>query len=101
MNQQETWIESGKQIGKSISFTKNEEPYRQSVAIQKHQNEYYVYFFEVPEAKMMLDEDAEEESLKSFSEIHEALEYLSQITHIPFADFAPFKGQKAFKLQTD
>ncbi len=98
MSTQESWIESGKQIGKSVSFTKNEEPYWQSVAIQKKQDSYYVYFFEVPESKMMLDEDAEEESLKSFSQLAEALDHLSKMTHIPLSDFEPFKGQKAFKL---
>ena len=98
MDQQEAWIESGKQIGKSFFCQKNGETLWQSVAIQKHQNTYYAYLYEVPATNKMPDPETVKETLRLFSNLPEAISFLNEISPLPFTDFAPFKGNQVFSL---
>ncbi len=89
------WIENGKQIGKAIYYTKDGDTYWQSVGIQKWNNNYKVYFFEILKSKMMSDE-GEEELIREFKTMEEAKSYVESVSQIPFIELTPLKGQKVF-----
>lgn len=91
------WIEAGKQVGKSFYYEKNEQTYSQAVAIQKWNNFYIVYFFEILERNMARFEDFEDdEVLQRFENLIDALTFLESLTHIKATELTPLKGQRLF-----
>lgn len=89
------WIETGKQVGKSFYYTKDGQTYLQSVAIQKWDGVYKVYFFEIIEKDMAHHED-EPEFLKHFHTLTDALSCFESLTHIKIEELTPSKGQRIF-----
>lgn len=95
------WIEAGKQIGKSFYYEKDGQTYSQSVAIQKWNRFYVVYFFEILEENMARFEDFEDdEVLQRFENLLDAITFYEGLTHIRIEELTPLKGQRIFNTET-
>lgn len=95
------WIEAGKQVGKSFYYDKGGQTYSQSVAIQKWNNLYIVYFFEILEQNMARLEDFEDdEVLQRFENLMDAVTFFESLTHIKLEELTPLKGQRIFTPET-
>ncbi len=89
------WIEAGKQVGERFYYTKYGQTYYQSVAIQKWNEFYTLYFFEILEKKMTSFED-EDELLERFHTLDEAITRFKDLTTIRLEELSPLKGQRIF-----
>jgi hypothetical protein len=96
------WIEAGKQVGKGVYYDKEGQTYSQSVAIQKWNHFYVVYFFEILEKNMACFEDFEDDKvLQRFENLFDALTLYESLTHIKFEELTPLKGQRIFNPEID
>ena len=89
------WIESGKQIGKTICFNRNGERCWSSVGVQKWNDIIKVHIDEILE-KQMSSETYLREDTMDFPSIDLALTYISEHTRVKPEEMSPCKGQKIF-----
>jgi hypothetical protein len=95
-NQQvRSWIERGKQVGKSLSIDRAGRRFYLRIAIQKQQDRYKVIVDEIDEA-MMAAEVFEREEERTFDALNDALAFIEQTTPVRISDLRPSKGQKWF-----
>ena len=91
------WIESGKQVGKVFYYDKDGEAYSQSVAIQKWNHFYVVYFFEISEKNMACFEDFDDgKVLQRFENLFDAITFCEGLTHVRIEELTPLKGHRLF-----
>jgi len=74
-------IERGKQLGRSFYFERNGDSVWTSVAIQKHQNVYYIQVLEIYESDMASEEFIRDE-IKEFASLQESLEFITENTQV-------------------
>jgi hypothetical protein len=91
-----SWIEQGKQVGKSLSIDKDGRRFHVSVAIQKQQDGYKVVANEMDEARMWDDEFDRHDS-RMFGALEDAVNYIETTTPMKLAELAPRKGQRWFR----
>ena len=89
------WIDSGKQIGKTFSFSENGVLHWSSVAIQKWKDVIKVHIDEIPEAQMS-EEIYTKDEIVEFKKITDAIEYIIANAKVKPEDLKPCKGQKIF-----
>jgi len=92
-------IESGRQVGKKFSFVKNGETYWAAVALQKHDEKYKVYFYDIMEKDMAAENYWTEYKLL-FSTLDEALLFISSNINVDTNDLRPLTGSKIFDPNT-
>lgn len=85
------WIENNKQIGETIIETNK----FISLAIQKCNDMYKVYYCLFDETKHDYDDDGDEECLV-FNTIEDAIKYINDNTIFNVGDLHPLKGNKIF-----
>lgn len=90
------WLEEGKQIGKSFTYTKEGKEYYSSVGVQKWNDIYKFYFSEIEESQMAAYEDYLIEEIIEVSNLEELQNLLSQKALMHLEDLRPQKGQKIF-----
>lgn len=88
-------IENGKQLGKVISFNRDNKNYWSAVGVQKYNGRYKVYVGEIEENNMA-GENCSRDETKEFDTIDGALDYISQTTAIAWEELSSCKGQKIF-----
>ena len=91
-----TWIEQGKQIGKSFSIDRDVRQFYVRVAIQKQRDAYRVLVDEIDEA-LMAAEEFEREDDRTFATLDDAITFIEGTTSVKFTELAPSRGQKWFR----
>lgn len=99
-NKIRAWIEQGKQVGTTLSFSLSGETCWSSVAIQKHHNIYKLHVDEVLE-KNMTAEIYTRNELHRFHTLEEAAQYVNQHTQARFELLQPCKGHRLFNPELD
>lgn len=90
------WLEAGKQIGKRFTRTKDNKPYHVSVAIQKCNGVYKLYFDEIEESFIAAHEDYLSEEITDVHYFGQLTALVYQNTGIRISELMPLRGQKIF-----
>ncbi|WP_434045200.1 MULTISPECIES: hypothetical protein [Sorangium] len=90
-----SWIEQGKQLGKSFTFERGGKTFYASVAIQKQSGKYRVVADEIEETLMAAEIFSREDS-RIFDSLDEAVSFIEVTTPLLVTDLRPSKGQKWF-----
>jgi len=93
--QQHKWISEGRQLGIRFSFIRNGNLYWSSIGIQKWGGLLKVYVDEILESEMDAENYSREELLE-FSNVDNALKFISENTIVNIENLKPCKGQKIF-----
>ena len=89
------WLETGKQIGKNFTYSKQDKLYYASVAIQKCGGVYKLYYNEIEESHIPAHEDYLLEVI-DVQHFNQLLILVPQKTCFQLDALAPLKGQKIF-----
>ena len=95
-----SWIEAGKQVGRSFTFVRNGMTYWSSVAVQKCKDGYKLYVDEIEE-EYIQGEAYEREEVIFKSSLSEIEVLLQDTTALTIEQLAPLKGQKLFNPAFD
>jgi hypothetical protein len=90
------WVESGKQIGQTISYTIQEEPHCIIVGVQKWQGSYRMQLIEFSEQDLSYDTESIREEQLSFDSFEELEKFFSKEPAVSLTGLAPIKGRKIF-----
>ncbi|TGE29083.1 hypothetical protein [Hymenobacter metallicola] len=91
----ETWLEAGKQIGKSAPVKENGNIVWWSVGVQKWQGIYKLYTDSFIESKP-LDYDSDSEEIVEAADFETLSNLVSSKSPFKIEELAPLKGQKIF-----
>ena len=95
-----TWIEAGKQVGKSFSFVRNDVLFWSSVAVQKWNDGYKLYVDEIEEEYIQGENYLREDIIYRMT-LSEIEDIIKETTSLRIDDLAPLKGQKIFNPAFD
>jgi len=91
-------IESGRQVGKRISYEIQGQPYYSIVAVQKWNGDYIVVIWEIAEKNMaaeVFDKDIE----ALLPSLEEAIAFVNKNSRADISELGPLKGSKAFDAE--
>ncbi|WP_400192663.1 hypothetical protein [Hymenobacter sp. B81] len=90
-----SWVEAGKQIGKTFCYERNGQRCWLSVGIQRWEGIYKLYLSEISEANIVAEEFLRDETIP-YASFEELLIGYAEQTDIPMEELTPLKGQKLF-----
>ena len=95
------WIEAGRQIGARLSFEKEGETYWLSIAVQKWESLYKLYFNKTAESMMGDLDYYDVEGTIRVGYFDELEGLISILSPFKLSELAPLKGQKIFNPEFD
>ena len=95
VEQIDTWVLAGKQVGATASWPEGEGTCWTSVAVQLWAGVFLVYIDEVLESKMA-SEDYERDELVGLESLKAVREFIASKARVNYSDLSPRKGQRIF-----